>query len=191
MQELARYIQEDRGESTDVTRHSLAIQLANFRKSIPAGHLVAKRFPEVFNKALEEVEEGLDELKELEDLFRLQKSRIEVDNKIETELGKLLPSMTAEMREARQTLQAIADIKADLGIRKRAPQQPAKVGLDLDIDVTVEGGAARAGAELATKMNNPELADVFTNPESRRRVLGVVDRFLRLPGGTTSDDSQN
>jgi len=66
--EVARFIQEERKEYTDATRTQLEFQLRAFRQTIPAGHLVAKRFPDVYDEAAETVEQSLDELEELEEL---------------------------------------------------------------------------------------------------------------------------
>ena len=167
--ELARFIQEDKKELTDISRSQLAQNLRSFRQKIPAGDLVAKRFPQVFQDAKESLEYGLDELAELEDLYMLQMQRVGIDFKTEQAIGKLMPSMTSEIREARQILESIAELKMELGIHQRAPEQH---------NVSVEG---QVEARLETDLEKyPEgVKKVLENPESRRRVQGLVDRFLQ------------
>jgi|WetSurMetagenome_2_1015567.scaffolds.fasta_scaffold11994_6 hypothetical protein len=174
MPELARFIQEERQEYLDVTRSGLAQQLADFRKTVPAGHLVQKRFPEVFDKAKARVEAGLNELEELEELYRVQKARIDIDYNTEKSIKKLMPSMTGEIREARQLLESMATLKMDMGIITRAQ----KTGPGVNVSVEVE---AKLHEEVSAQFGSPEVKAVLESPESRRRVMGVVERFMKLP----------
>lgn len=171
--ELARFIQDERHELQSSSKTSLEHLLRDFRTTLPAGDLVAKRFPEVFEEAKEAIEYGLDELAELEELYRLQMHRVGIDFKTETKINKLLPSMTSEIREARQILESIAELKLDLGIHQRAPEEH---------HVNVEG---QVEARLEADMDKyPDAVKrVLENPESRRRVQGIVGRFVQLGGG--------
>jgi hypothetical protein len=178
MRELSRFIQEDRKEYLDVTPQGLAQQLADFRKTVPAAHLVQKRFPEVFDQAKERVEAGLNELEELEDLYRIQKARIDIEYGTERTIKKLMPSMTGEIREARQILESMASLKMDMGLIQRAP----KPGSGVNVSVEVE---ARLGEEASSQFGSPAVEAVLKSPESRRRVMGVIERFLKLPASTS------
>lgn len=168
--QVARFIQDERREYTDISRKGLEQQLTEFRKSIPATHLVAKRFPDIFDKALERVEEGIDELEELAELYRIQKNRIAIDYKTEKSIHKLLPSMTAEIREARQILESMSTLKMDLGINHRAPK-------NVDVSGTVELDAPISVSQFGSE----RVQKVLDDPESRRRVAGVMERFMKLP----------
>lgn len=190
MTELARFIQEERKEYTDVKRGNLEDLLRDFRKTVPATDLVAKRFPEVYDQAVEELENSLDEVAELEELYRIQMHRIKIDFKTETKINKLMPSMTSEIREARQLLESLAQVKMDLGVNSRAPTQH---------NVNVEGSVeARLEADLGDNYTGA-VKKVMENAESRRRVQGLVDRFMKigdrtaLPSltGSDSDDSDS
>lgn len=174
MSEVARFIQDERNEYTDVSRQGLVQQLCEYRKTIPAGDLVKKRFPEVYDQAKEEVEKGIDEIKELEELYRIQMHRIGTDFATEKKIGKLMPSMTSEMREARQTLESLANLKMELGLTNRASK---KVNVEVGVEVEGEDAGERA---LAEQFTSPAVREVLTNPEQRRRVMGTVERFLKL-----------
>jgi hypothetical protein len=164
--EVARFIQEDNDEYTDVTRDGLVVVLKEYRQSIPPAQLIAPRMPPVFKKAAEEVREGLDELKELEELYRKQMKRIEIDMQTESKINKLLPTMTQEMRVAGELLGRIADLKMDLGLSQR------HLGtMNLDGKLT---------AEIAGRFGSEAVAQVAQNPESRRKVLGLAERLLQL-----------
>jgi len=170
--EVARYIQQERGECTDISSTGLTQQLSKFRASLPAAKLVQKRFPEIIAAAKQEIFEGIDELKELEDLYRLQMRRIHIDTENEKKINKLMPSMTGEIREARQILESVANIKMELGISQRAPT--------VDVSVGVEVGA-RMEADFSGNFGSDAVKNVLEDAEARRRVMGVVERFLKLP----------
>jgi len=173
---VARFIQEERHEYPSITRNGLELQLSEFRKTIPAGDLVQKRFPDVFDQAKKKVEEGINELKELEELYRIQMHRVGVDFATEKGIKKLMPSMTAEIREARNILKDMADLKMELGILHRTAK-----GVNVNVDVDVEASMTE---DVMAKFGDGAIGDVLKNPESRRKVMGVVERFLKLPSPT-------
>lgn len=171
--QVARFIQEERGEYKQISRSSLEQQLTAFRKQMPPGDLVQKRFPEVFEEAKEKVEKSLNELAELEELYRIQMHRVGVDFKTEQAIKKLLPSMTAEIREARQLLESIANLKLEMGLLRRAER-----GVNVSVGVEVEGSL---GDGTAARFGDAAVRAVLEDPESRRKVMGVVERFMKLP----------
>lgn len=181
--QVARFIQEERKEYTAISHHGLEQQLAEFRKGMPPGDLVQKRFPEVFDEAKKKVEEGIDELKELEELYRIQMHRVGVDFGTEKGIGKLMPSMTGEIREARNILKDMADLKLEMGVLGRAPR-----GVDVNVGVEVE---ATLSEGVMAKFGDGAVAKVLEDPESRRKVMGVMERFLRLPEGTKPPEGSN
>lgn len=174
IKEVARFIQEDKQEYTEVKRDSLQWTLDAYRATIPKAQLVAKRMPTVFNKAAEQVRKGLDEIEELERLYQLQMERISIDAKNEKNINKLLPTMTAEIKAAKDIAVAIAELKMDLGLSKRHIGQ-------LDVDT-------RVLAEVSHRYEKPEVAKVMANAESRRKLLGIIDQMAVLT--TKSMDSE-
>lgn len=171
--QVARFIQEERHEYKEISRSGLEQQLTEFRKQMPPGDLVQKRFPEVFEAAKEKVEKGINELEELEELYRIQMHRIGVDFSTEKAIKKLLPSMTAEIREARQLLESMANLKLEMGVISRAER-----GTNVNVGVTVE---ASISDETAGTFGDPSVRAVLEDPESRRKVMGIVERFMKLP----------
>lgn len=179
--QVARFIQEERREYTEISRRGLEQQLTEFRKQMPPGDLVAKRFPEVFDQAKEKVETSINELSELEELYRIQMHRIGVDFATEKGIKKLLPSMTAEIREARAILKDMAELKLEMGILGRAPK-----GVDVNVGVEVEATLTEG---MMAQFGDTAVQKVLEDPESRRKVMGVVERFLKLPALSASKDS--
>ena len=164
---VAKWIQEDRNESVDIGRDSLVTMLQRYRDSIPPGQL-AQKIPEVIHAAVEKLEEGLDELKELEDLYRIQKARIAIDFGHEKKLNKLMATTGQEVRVAREILTSIADLKMDLGVNTRHLGQ-----VDAEVKVDVE--------EVKDSYAKDSIRKVLASPESRQKVLSIAQRFLNLP----------
>lgn len=165
--QVADYIQRDCSEYTDVGRPSLETILNEYRASLPAAEVV-KKLPHFFAKTVQKVDAGLDELAEMEALYRKQLERIEIDLKTEKNIGKLLPSMTQEMRAAREILSDIAQLKMDLGLNQR------NLG-----KMEVE---AKVVAEVAQKYDS-KVVKAMESPDSRRKLLGIAERFLALADG--------
>ena len=172
--ELAKWIQKDRQEYTDVKPITLVHLLKDYRNSLPPGTLIEKRMPNVFHKAARRVKKGLDEVRELEDLVKFQKRRLKIDGGTEKKIGKLLPTMTQEVRTMRECLQTLADVKMDLGLSKR------HLG-ELNVDATLL-------AEVVGRYGSPAVAKVLQDPQSRQKVMGVAERFLAL--AASSEDGQ-
>lgn len=168
--ELARYIQEDQKEYTEISRQGLVSTLTDFRSSLPPGELIKKRMPMAFVEAHKEVNEAVDEVKELEELYRIQLKRIHIDHALENKIGKLLQSMTPEIREARQLLETMANLKMEMGLHDRAPQ---KHEVNVEVDEVLE-------SDLGQHFGNASVKKVLNSPESRHRVMGTVERFLKL-----------
>lgn len=170
--EVARWVQEDQEEYTHVTRNALVMALRSYRQAIPAAEKVGKRLPKDFAEAKQELEDTIDEVRELEELYRLQMDRIKIDYEKEQQISKLFPSMTSEIKEARALLESMIAAKQAVGVYSQTPQEH---NLNVEVGVEIEG---RLAEDLNTASQNVKA--VMENPESRRKVTGVVDRFLRL-----------
>jgi hypothetical protein len=172
--EIARFVQEVKKEATDLTRHGLVAALQDYRKTIPPAELMKKRLSKTYTDAANEVEEGLDELKELEKLYRLQMKRIGIDVKNEENIKKLLPSTGQEVRIAREVLSNIADLKMDLGLSKRHLGQ-------MDVE-------ARLMADVAVRYNKPEVQTVLSSPQSRKKLLNLVEHLMSRSASALPDE---
>lgn len=162
--EIARFVQEERKEYDDVTRSSLVGILNDYRSSIPKAELIARRMPNDFLRAKEAVEQGLNELHELEMLYKKQMDRIGIDLATEKKINKLMPTMTQEMKAAREMLETYAQLKMDLGLTKRHIGQ-----VELD---------AHLLADVAGKYGKESVVRVLGDPESRRKVLHLAEKML-------------
>lgn len=161
-EDVARFIQ-DRGEWKDIPLKEAALLVGKYRAVIRPdhGHSVA---PSVI-ATLERQRERMDEVNELEDLYRLQLERIRMESKFEKNMGKLLPTMTQEIRVAKEILTDLAQVKMDLGIHSRH-LGTVDVSTQLIHDVS--------------KHYPQGIADTLNNDDSRRKILGIAERMLNL-----------
>jgi len=170
--DIAQYVQKEAGEYADVTEASLAAIIALYRESLPPILLSAK-VPRVNAAAAERVREGLDELAEMEKLYTMQLERIQIDFTTEKNINKLMPSMTQEMRAGREILADIAKLKMDLGLNER---HLGKMEVDAQIMTDV------------SKRYDESVGKTLTSPESRRKLLGIAERFLSIAAGKAGVD---
>lgn len=162
----ARWVQEERNELTSLTFDAVVKMLHEYRHSIPPAQR-AKPLNIVFERAADEVLEGLDELKEMDRLYKIQMQRIEIDFQTEKNIKKLLPTMSQEIRTAREILASSAQLKMDLGINDR---HLGKV----DVETTLLADVAEKYAD------SPAVGKVLEDGDSRRKVLGLAERLLAI-----------
>lgn len=162
----ARWVQEERNELTSMSFETAVKALHEYRASIPAAQR-AKPLNKMFQNAVDEVREGLDELQEMTRLYKVQMQRIEIDFQTEKNIRKLLPTMSQEIRTAREILSASAQLKMDLGINER------HLGT-MDVETTLLADVAEKYAD------SPAVAKVLDDGDSRRKVLGLAERLLSI-----------
>lgn len=165
--ELARFIQDDRSEYGNVSRQGLMQVLQRYRDSIPPAQLMRRALPKEFEEAKKQVDDGLNALDELRDLYRLQMKRVAIGWNNEQNIKILLPTMTQEIRVARELLSGIADLEMDLGLATRAADE-----VNVNVNVSADLG----------KYGKKSIETVMNDPERRRKVLNVAERMLALPG---------
>ena len=159
-EKLATWIQEEAKEYTDVSLVGLSTILRTYRDAIPASDMVQGFLPRYVQDKMDDINDGFDELNELQDLYRMQMKRIAIDVKLEQKFQKLMPSVTQEMRTAREMLSTIAELKMDLGLNDR------KHGT-INVD-------ARIAAHVQANFGNAAVAAVLADSEKRQRLTGLV-----------------
>ena len=163
LSEVAKFIQKNRKEYTDIEEISLVWILNAYRKSLPPTDLVAPTMGPTFEKAAQKVRDGLDVLAEMEKLYGIQMKRIEIDHAIELKVKKLFPTMTQEVKAARELLESYQRIKQDLGLDERHL-----------------GTLTVSTDEVATRYGKPGVRKALENPQSRRKLLSLAERFVRI-----------
>jgi hypothetical protein len=172
--EIAMWVQEDQKEYLQASRRALEEVLRAYRTSLPVAEVlpVGIQHSNVVASALRRFRGGVDELKELEELYSLQRSRIDLGYEREMAEKKTSWALVNEVRAGMDLLSRMASLKMDLGIHQR------KLGT-LDV-------ATKKLAEIDERYGRPEVAAVVRNPESRRKVLSAMEHVVALLGSGTS-----
>lgn len=166
LSQVATYIQDDCGEYTDAEQVTLVKVLQRYRDSLPPGERAKYVLPKAHREAVEEVQEDIDEIRELIKLYRRQEKRLDIDGKVEENIGKLLPTMTQEVRATAEILNRIAQLKMDMGVHER------RLGT-----VDVEAGLI---ADVEQKYDGTDVGHVLKDPKKRRRLLNIAEHALSL-----------
>ena len=124
---IARWIQEDRGGRLDVTRKGLEKQLFRYKRDLLPGEVMEKA-PLFFQKHIEKLERGFDEIEELENLYLLQLKRMDRCVEAEDIAGELFGSTRKEIQLASDLLSRIVDKKVQLGLISHEPQKISFTG---------------------------------------------------------------
>jgi hypothetical protein len=163
---LVKFIQEDSGELTHLSPGYIRKMIDEHRKTIPPVDLaLTSKNTAVLSAANRKIANGLNELEELEVLYTKQKRRIEIEMGNEEKINKLLPQTGREIFYAMKILKQSADLKMDLGIAKR------QLG-----EVSVTG---HASVQIGERYHDG-IGGVMSNPDSRRKVLGMVQTLAAL-----------
>jgi hypothetical protein len=177
---LVDYLLEEEPQVAKHPRPLIAGRVDEFRKSIPPGEFVSdlpegvvnQRLMPLHTKVAQQLHQGLDELSELEKLYRIQLKRIEKGVQLEDEKNKLSPTMVQEMRVAKEILETSAQLKMDLGISKR------HLGL-----VEMEG---RLMDDIGARYGSEAVSRVLEDPEKRQRIASVAQRLLVSDGSISA-----
>lgn len=165
LSDVATYVQDEQHEGLEIQRDSLIRALMRYRDTIPPIEFVeARGRPGTsFTKAVEVLRTGLDEVKEIEELYKIQMERVRKLKKTEDGFATVnFPGLTQDVRVALELLNASAKLKMELGITEHHLGKT-----EVDVNVTVENAIAQTP---------PPIQRAMRNPESVHRVLAVLNR---------------
>ena len=169
--QVATWVQDECGESTDIAMMTLRAHIAAFRRQMKALVLLEARQPAFVKDAMDQVNKGLNELDELRAIYEVQKERILDMHGLEKKLGISNRMTSNEVRIAAELLRTSHQIKMDLGVDG---------GRDLGT-VTLRPGSAHPSAHYNTRDRyGVEIESVVAAPAKRQRVLDTVRRALAL-----------
>jgi hypothetical protein len=168
--QIAKWVQDEKGEGLDVAVGSLRAQIAAFRREMKALVLLEARQPAFVQEAMDKVNKGLNELDELQSIYELQKQRIVAMHELETKLGISNRMTGNEVRIAAELLRTRHQIKMDLGVDG---------GPNLGT-LTIQPGVRPQDRYAVRDRYGSEIESVIDVPEKRQRVLDTVRRALAL-----------
>ena len=169
---VAKFIQDESNEYTDIQQGSLVAQLSEYRQSLTPGEMLAPQMPQHLASKIEEMEDGLNELEGLEELYKIQLERVKMEINTEKGLKKLFRGTGGEIRIASQILVSRANLKMELGTLKRAPMEHHHT---LDAR-QVDDGMRHI---LDARPESDGLASVAEDPIRRQKVIRAARLLLR------------
>jgi len=171
--ELTKFIQDESEELTHLSANYVRKMIDEYRRAIPPAELaLTSQNATVVMQANKRLSNGLNELEELENLYKKQFRRIEIEMTNEEKIKKLLPQTGREIFYAMQLLKQSATLKMDLGIAKR------QLG-----EMSVTG---HASVQIADRYNEG-VGRVMADPDSRRKVLSMVNALSVLSDRASID----
>lgn len=164
--DLVKFVQEESGELTHLSATYVQKMINEFRGSIPPAELLlTTQNTNVAVHAAQRLSNGMYELEKLHEMYDLQMDRIKIDVENEKKINKLFPSTGREIFYAMKILNQASELKMNLGIAKR------QLG-----EVSVTGAAA---VQIADRYSEG-VGKVMSDPDSRRKVLGMVETLMMV-----------
>lgn len=163
--DVAQFIQEEKHEYLDVTRSSLITMLSRYRREMPPLQILESMAPSHVKHAMERFKKGEKELDRLEMLYEFQLRRLEIGHATEIMMNKLIPRVTFEVEQTLKIITRMHGVKMDLGVGG---------GRNL--------GTLRINDEMLDKIeeeDGPEVRAAMSNPESRFKVLSLVQELRK------------
>jgi len=170
---VARFMHSE-GDYTECSYQSLAAMLCAYRKTLSSTEMLSLQKPGFVSAAVKEIEDGLDELSELAEIFQVQKARILQGRKLETKLGVLNKTLGNEVRIAGELLRTSVTVKQQLA--------PTENG---DVRATHPGPAFQYDTR---SRYGDRVAQVIEDPGKRNRVLNAVSALIAA--GSSSDEDE-
>jgi len=171
--DLTKFIQDESQELTHLSANYVRKMIDEYRRAIPPAELaLTSQNAAVVMQANKRLSNGLNELEELEELYKKQFKRIEIEMTNELKIKKLLPQTGREIFYAMKLLKQSADLKMDLGIAKR------QLG-----EMSVTG---HASVQIGNRYNEG-VGSVMADPDSRRKVLSMVNALSVLSDRASID----
>ena len=170
---LVKAVHEEFKELLDVKPSTVASWINSYRSTLSPDERLGSSNSLVKMKAAKELARGLDELSELERLYKIQMERVDIDFNNEKKINKLLNTTGREVFVAMKILRQSAELKMDLGIVKR------QIGT-----MEINGQVAN---EIGDRYGKESISKVIADPASRKKVLDIAERLFALGAKASID----
>lgn len=119
IEDVAKFVQEESGEYTEIKRDSLIRQLYRYKDSVPANQLAIPEAKHIHEK-LKEFAGDVDEVEMLQKLFYVQMDRVMGFREIEKTTKFPIKAMYKEIEQAKDILVKLGELKIKLGMYEGA-----------------------------------------------------------------------
>ena len=169
VKEIARWIQEDQLELSDLTRDSLMTTLYRYKKDMPtkqAAKTVERQDPVFMAELKGKISTDFDTLGSLKTLLIDQLDRLAIGRNVEKMTKFMNRQVEGSHMNIRATIIAIHQIEMDLG--KHGGRNLGTIGVRPEF------------IEDVRDMYGEELIDSAKDPKSANKVISIVRRMARL-----------
>lgn len=174
--DVARFIQEQRGEYDDIKHDTLMRILQKYREEIPPAQLIAPQRPKVVFDAQDRFDDGVRELERLDELYNLQMERVYEAREREKTFPFLIDNLRENIDQAVKIVHEMHDVKMDLGIGG---------GRNLGT-LTMSPGTV----DYVKSQYGDGVARVIQSSESRNKVLSLVRRMTIVANDDYEDEDE-
>lgn len=171
--DIAEWLQNDMQECTDIGTESLVTLIARYRKDLSPVEIKTHMTPDLVRKADKVIDEGLDEMAEIQKLYALQMDRIAMGHKFEKMTNVLNKMLGSEISRAAELLLKHHGLKMDLGFNGGRNLGSLTIRPEMELKILDEYGE---GAHRAAK-----------NVEAGSRVLSIAKALADLELLTDSE----
>lgn len=179
VEEVRRFIQEDRHELLEFNKTQIELNLLRFRNSLPVQDFINAP-PMRIREAIATMTRGSDELEELDKLYLLQLFRINIDVTTEERINKLFNTTNAEIRLAADILSKKAAIKAAMGDKLNGTPE---LTATLQYTSTTEGDKITEDRRIQIGMLAKKMVDFV----EKMPITNVIDtNIIDEDGGKTN-----
>ncbi|MBX3040928.1 MAG: hypothetical protein KF789_09510 [Bdellovibrionaceae bacterium] len=178
--DIAAYIQDEAKEYTDVSRKSLTRSLYRYFNDSIRSEQVKELLPATMLLLKENLQEHIDPIHSLNILLAIQIDRIMIEYSIEKKLGKTINTNTKAISVAATISDLLNKATSDdLSRRLKGASLDSSPSDTLDNMSKVRESYAQKYGEVA--------ANVIANPDSRRRILNIMEKIEKANSGPLFD----
>jgi len=171
---IAKYIREERKEYTDVSFDAVYKAVRTFIHKMPPGEVIRERLPGYYNTVMNSIEDQIDGVKALSDLFHIQFDRLMIDYQNEKKVNKLIDSNT-------KNVQAATDIAYKLEeVRYRLVGHHARYGVKVESDKPSTEDQLRDIRGKISQKYGTRMANIASDPIRRRKLLNIFERITNI-----------
>lgn len=175
--EVARQV-HNLNEWKDLKIETVRTYLEHFKATLPKSLMMARMLPEQYIETKKKVDQSLDCIDSLQNLYTLMMKRIEIGMQRETAMQFLMPNMEKQFAVVLDIISKVHDIKKDLSLTEK------------EVVSEVSRGGAISKVEWGNIYSSPNANAVMNDPESRARLVRFSESVTKIFGKMPADQQQ-
>lgn len=158
------------GFAKDVSLSYLGQCVEHFRQTIPKALIINRLSPKALVPASKAMNDGINEVEEIADMYLKLKSIIEIGVKRTQQLDSLIPGLEKYFGHAATLLEKSANIKQSLGFKNNKPIEVQSTKID-----------------WTSIYSRPGMNEVMSDPKARYRIVKFVESLASVYSTMSSE----